>query len=85
MPRDNRKKLRRRVTTSGYVYTLDGWPVGECKTLDVSDTGAKLLWASDEEVPPEFILSLSPDGMIRRRCQVKWHEGQQIGVQFVVA
>jgi hypothetical protein len=52
--------------------------------VDVSDTGAKLLWTSTEEVPTEFILSLSKDGKVRRRCQVKWHEAQKVGVQFVI-
>ena len=85
MSRDNRRKPRKAVTRTAYIYTIDGWPVGECKTIDMSDTGAKLLWTSDEEVPPEFILSLSKDGKIRRRCHVKWHEAQKIGVQFVMA
>ena len=30
-----------------YLYTTDGWPLGECQIKDVSDTGAKLLYFND--------------------------------------
>jgi len=84
MPKDNRRKSRKALKTTAFVYTIDGWPVGECKTLDVSETGAKLIWTSPDDVPPEFLLSLSPNGRVRRRCQIKWREADKIGVRFVL-
>jgi hypothetical protein len=85
MPRDQRKKSRRNITATAYIYSVDGWPIGECKTLDMSETGAKLAWTSEEEVPPEFLLSMSRDGKVRRRCCVKWRTPDSIGVKFVVS
>jgi hypothetical protein len=85
MAKDQRKKDRRPVSAVAYVYTIDGWPVAECKTQDVSETGAKLIWTSSEEVPSEFLLSLSRDGKVRRRCLVKWREADKIGVKFVAS
>jgi hypothetical protein len=84
MSTNNRRKPRKSIGAVGFIYTIDGWPIGECKTLDMSETGAKLLWMSDQEVPPEFFLSFSRDAKVRRRCQVKWHEAEKIGVRFVV-
>jgi hypothetical protein len=85
MSKDKRRKPRKMVSAVGFIYTIDGWPIGECKTLDISETGAKLIWTCGEEVPPEFLLSLSKDGKVRRHCHLKWHEGEKIGVRFVLA
>jgi hypothetical protein len=66
------------------MYTIDGWPIGRCKTVDVSEIGAKLIWTCPDDFPPEFFLSLSPNGKVRRRCQIKWREADKIGVRFVL-
>ena len=84
MAKDNRRKPRKALKATAFVYTMDGWPVGECKTLDVSETGAKLIWTSPDDIPPEFLLSLSPNGKVRRHCQIKWREADKIGVRFVL-
>jgi len=84
MSRDNRKKPRRSVNAVAFIYTIDGWPIGECKTLDISETGAKLMWTSPDDVPVEFLLSLSRDGKVRRRCQLKWRQDNKIGVRFTL-
>ena len=84
MAKDNRRKPRKTVRAPGFIYTIDGWPIGECKTLDISETGAKLQWTGSDEVPDEFFLSLSRDAKVRRRCNVKWRESNKFGVQFVV-
>ena len=78
-----RKNARRLIQAVGYIYTIDGWPIGECTTLDMSDTGAKFVWTSSEELPREFLLSMSRDGKVRRHCILKWRENDKIGVQFV--
>jgi len=82
MVKDNRKKPRRSINTTAYIYTIDGWPIGECKTLNISKNGMKLCWTFPDEVPPEFLLSLSRDGKVRRLCQLKWRNDDEIGVRF---
>jgi len=82
MSKNMRKRPRKPFARVAYIYTIDGWPMGECKTLDISETGAKLVWSSPEEVPQEFLLSLSKDGKVRRRCQLKWRNADQIGARF---
>ena len=84
MSKDNRRAPRKLVNTFAFIYTVDGWPIGECKTVDMSSTGAKLVWTSPDDVPAEFLLSLSRDGKVRRRCHVKWRAADKIGVRFIV-
>jgi hypothetical protein len=45
--------------------------------------GARLALSFAGEVPNEFLLSLSRDGSVRRRCQIAWRAENQIGVRFV--
>jgi hypothetical protein len=81
---EGRKKPRKAIKTIGFIYSMDGWPIGECSTLDISETGAKIMLPAVDEIPAEFLLSLSRDGRVRRRCQLKWRDGDKIGVRFTV-
>jgi hypothetical protein len=72
------------MSVIAFIYTIDGWPIGECKTIDISEGGAKIMWSSSEEVPIEFFLSLSKDGKVRRHCQLKWRAGNEIGIRFTL-
>jgi hypothetical protein len=81
---EQRRKTRKPISAVAFIYTLEGRPIGECGTLDISETGAKLKWAAEGELPPEFLLSLSRNGKVRRRCHLKWREPDKIGVRFVL-
>jgi hypothetical protein len=52
---------------------------------DVSQTGAKLTLAgaADEAALKEFFLLLSSGGLVYRRCELAWVDGEQIGVTFI--
>jgi len=65
-----------------YLYSHDGWPLGECTVRDISATGAQLIAATNEEFPKALLLSLSRDGRVRRYCQVVWRTENRIGVHF---
>jgi hypothetical protein len=79
---DGRKKPRKPIKTVGFIYSMEGWPIGECSTLDISESGAKIMLPVTGDLPPEFFLALSRDGRVRRRCQLKWRDGDKIGVRF---
>jgi hypothetical protein len=79
--REQRKSPRKAVSTEAFIYTIDGWPVGSCGMLDASATGARLLLEADD-APADFILALSRDGKLRRRCHLVWQKDDQIGVSF---
>jgi hypothetical protein len=81
---EHRRKPRKSINALGFIYTVEGRPIGECSTLDISETGAKLKWACAGELPPEFLLSLSRNGKVRRRCHLRWQEADKIGVRFIL-
>jgi hypothetical protein len=83
MSRNKRKDERRAATMAAYLYSVDGWPLGEGKLKDISRSGAKLVHELAEEMPREFLLSLSRNGQVRRRCHVMWQKDDQVGVCFV--
>lgn len=83
MNKDRRRAPRRQVDAAGYLYTGDGWPLGECRMKDVSSGGALLAHSITDALPDELLLSLSKDGAVRRRCQVAWRAGNQMGVRFL--
>ena len=84
MSGNSRKAPRKKIETEGFLYTVDGWPICECKTLDVSSGGAKIKLMVSEELPDAFLLSLSRDGKVRRHCELRWREGDIVGVRFAV-
>lgn len=55
----------------------------DCLVYDISESGAKLTVAGEEQVPDNFTLLLSCDGGIRRICQVAWRSGFNIGIKFL--
>jgi hypothetical protein len=82
MSRVQRKATRQPSSAIAYLYSVDGWPLGECKMKDVSSSGAKLEHDIQDEMPERFLLSLSRDGKVRRQCQVVWRKENEIGVRF---
>jgi PilZ domain len=83
MSADKRRSPRKKIAAVGFLYTTDGWPLGECSLKDISAGGARFSHSLSEELPAEFFLSLSRDGKVRRRCEVRWRENNQVGVRFV--
>ena len=64
------------------VYTTDGSPLVACELCDVSATGAKIAIAKEVALPKSFVLSLSHDGHVRRKCTVAWQFSVVVGVRF---
>ena len=78
-----RKHPRQAIKAVGYLYTRDGWPIGECVVRDISAGGAKFVHKIADELPGDLILALSKDGHVRRSCQLVWRKDDQVGVRFV--
>ena len=85
MTKDQRKALRRQVEAPGFLYAQDGSPLGECRMRDVSAGGARLSHSIANELPDQFLLSLSKNGHVVRRCQIAWRGKNQIGVRFLTS
>ena len=82
MPGNKRKSPRRPLSMKAYLYTQDGWPLCECKLRDVSETGAQLTILPSDDLPDNFLLSLSRDGKVRRHCELIWRDGARVGAHF---
>jgi PilZ domain len=77
-----RKKPRRQFHYSARILTDKKGPPRACSIIDVSETGARLELASNEELPERFMLLLTKAGDARRRCRVVWRTGSAVGVEF---
>ena len=82
MPANRRKSVRRAIGYGAKIVAPDGSWNRDCRVLDVSDTGAKLVIDPLKDLPQEFVLALASQGSATRRCRVVWAAGSEIGVRF---
>jgi hypothetical protein len=80
---DQRKSLRRSISYPATIIRGNDEPAMPCALCNASQEGAQLVVAEPEKVPDRFLLALSADGAARRKCQVVWRSGGQIGVRFL--
>jgi hypothetical protein len=55
----------------------------ECKLIDVSREGAKMVLDWDTDLPTRFLLNRVPNGAAKTICDVVWRRGQIFGIKFV--
>ena len=81
-----KRRLARRTyldRTAWFSLNRERAPV-ECMVADISEIGAKIVVKLNMEIPQEFDLLLTPDGLVRRRCGVVWQsERTEIGLTFI--
>jgi hypothetical protein len=83
MHSDKRRSPRKSIERYVWIDLGDGSPPTECVLGNMSDTGAKLVLRAPREFPNEFILLISKDGRVARKCRVAWTSNNEIGVAFV--
>jgi len=77
-----RRKPRRPIQYSARIFTDKKGPPHACSIFDISESGARIVLAREEELPDRFVLLLSVSGDARRICRVIWRAGLTIGVEF---
>ena len=78
-----RRSSRRRCYRAAKIRLADGTPAQDCLVIDISDAGVRLN-AEGLDLPDEFVLLLSNDGVIRENtCKVAWRCGDEVGAKFV--
>ena len=80
---NQRKAPRQASNAVAFLYSMEGWPLGECQMRDVSAMGARLVHKLDDEVPKQLLLAFSRNGAVRRLCHVVWKKDNEMGVRFV--
>jgi hypothetical protein len=81
-------RTHRVVFQRGYaaqLMAIDGTWRRNCSVRDVSEVGAMLTVEGTLESlgPREFFLLLASSGLVYRRCELAWINGDQIGVSFL--
>jgi hypothetical protein len=77
-----RNDKRRFILHGARIVLADGSVLEDCRIIDISSTGARLEVKDPNVVPDQFILLLSYDGHLRRRCSVVWRLEMAIGIEF---
>jgi hypothetical protein len=78
---ERRKSPRARFNRVGHIHH-DVAGLRRCTIVDLSDGGARL--CADDDLPPEFSLSIrSDDGDRRKACRVVWRLEHEYGVWFL--
>lgn len=85
MQRDARKTVRTSVGSTAWIRFDDGFSVRECRLIDLSGGGIRILVKAPNDVAPLFSLLMTRDASPGRRCRVKWRRGKEIGAEFVGA
>jgi hypothetical protein len=80
-----RQKPRRPFRYNARIATSKDKPLVSCCIADISEGGARLVLARDDELPQIFTLLLTPKGDTRRFCQVIRRDGATLGVRFIEA
>jgi hypothetical protein len=80
---ENRKSIRRVIGLNAALFDEQQSMLGTCTIRDMSGHGAMLKLSAATSVPDEFILVLSRDGNVRRRCRIVRRTESEIAAQFV--
>jgi PilZ domain len=79
---EKRKKNRKAFERRAWIDFGDGKPAFGCVLGNLSDSGAKIIIPPGKDLPDEFVLRLSADGRVARRCRIAWKSGGEAGVAF---
>lgn len=55
-----------------------------CIICDLSDERARITLASNARLPNEFVVVLTAEGRVRRRCPTLWRDGLELGIRFLL-
>ena len=83
IPRERRWSPRHLLYRAAKIKLGVGILAHDCVVIDMSDSGVRLHVAGFN-VPDEFVLLLSGDGVVREsKYRVVWRRGHELGAKFV--
>jgi PilZ domain len=77
-----RRAKRVPINHDGMAYNTGGKQIAPCRVRNISVSGAQLEFSREPELPKTFLLSLSPNGEVVRRCNIVWQYSTVVGVRF---
>ncbi len=81
--RKNIRQTRRSNVRQAWVVIPGEFRVLPCTVLDTSEGGAKITSQHLRRIPSTFVLSFSKESRHGHACEVRWREGDAIGLRFV--
>jgi hypothetical protein len=79
----SRKPLSTSVQQRASIDPGEGSPHRNCVVCDLSQKGAQIALAGQNDIPDEFRLMLGGGGAFRR-CRIAWRTEQQVAVEFCI-
>jgi hypothetical protein len=70
---------RSKIHEKCIVVRANGSEFGSCVITDISKGGAKLRFSTQDQIPDTFVLVLSRNKLVRRRCKVVWRSDTPAG------
>jgi hypothetical protein len=71
-----------RVSCNRPAYLWDGKRREPCSVVNVSAGGAKVILDQPMTLPENFVLALTQNGKVARRCRMVWQSSSDLGVEF---
>jgi hypothetical protein len=79
-----RRVKRTQMLKAGKILTADSAAMIDCMVCDLNNLGAGLRVSLGDCVPDCFEL-IFDSRLFSRRCQVRWKQGERLGVEFMPA
>ena len=83
MGEERREHQRVEWITSGSIVTKNGRSERPCTVYNLSNGGAKLSGIMAEALPNAFILRVSPQDGVVKKCRVIWRTKHEVGIEFL--
>jgi len=79
---NRRRNLRRALCVKALLIRDEPQASVACNVVDISETGARLVFRDAMAVPDRFTIVLTPHGAPSRRCRLVWRGASDVGVAF---
>jgi hypothetical protein len=82
MSGEKRSARRKSLKYPARIELGDGTPSRECLLSDVSESGARVVLKTIENLPNQFTLLIGSLGAAPRVCKVVWRDEAELGLEF---
>jgi hypothetical protein len=78
-----KREVRRSRQLSAWIAFEGDQSGRECRVMDISLHGAKIVADVDTDIGSRLYFTLVPNAQKGKRCEVIWRRGKMLGIKFV--
>ena len=78
-----KREVRRSRQLSAWIAFEGDQSGRECRVMDISLHGAKIVADVDTDIGSRLYFTLVPNAQKGKRCEVIWRHGKMLGIKFV--